>query len=148
MPKWLNDCIGDSFYGKAFPEMKQTTQRRLQQKKRCVFSFFHFKRAVTDPELTVSEAPSKTATGHGEWCLFMTHFYLPSGGREKWEWKRESSVVTREDLCEDTRQCRAVVKKTRHEWNLLEMGHLEADIGSCRPVWSTHGHLYEAAAEV
>lgn len=72
------------FYCKTFPEMKQTTQRRLQQSKSCVFSlFFHFKWTATGPELTVSEAPSKTATGHGEWCLFMTHFYLPSGGREE-----------------------------------------------------------------
>ena len=63
--------------------------------------------------MTVSEAPSKTANGHGECCLFMTHFYLPSGSGEKWEWRRESSAVTREELCEDTRQFRVVVKKTR-----------------------------------
>lgn len=69
------------------------TQRKPQRSKRCVFSpcFSFLKRATTQPELTVSEEPSKTASGHGEWCLFMTHFYLLSGGREKCEWRRETA---------------------------------------------------------
>lgn len=79
-----------------------------------MFLFLHFKRAAAEPGLTVSEAPSKTVTGHGEWLLFMTHFYLLSDGREKWKRRRERRVVTRDELCEDTSQFHVVVEKTRH----------------------------------
>lgn len=86
----------------------------FEESRSCVcFFLFHLKHAATERELAVSEAPSKTETGHGEWCLFMTHFYLQSGGREKCKGKRERLALTRGELCGDTRQRRVVVRKTR-----------------------------------
>lgn len=75
------------------------------------------KQVAAEAELTVSGAPGKTATGYGECCLFMTHFYLQSGGSEKWEWSSMSPLVTRDELCEDTRQLHVVIeeKKTHGE---------------------------------
>lgn len=113
MPSPPNDIWVTVFTAKPF--LKSSRQHKaVFNRVKAVFLFLHLKRAVTEPELPVSEAPSKTVTGHGEWCLFMSHFYLPSGDWEKWEWRRESPVVTREELCEDTSQFGVVVKKTRY----------------------------------
>lgn len=71
------------------------------------------KQVAAEAELTVSGAPGKTATGYGECCLFMTHFYLQSGGSEKWEWSSMSPLVTRDELCEDTRQLHVVIEEKK-----------------------------------
>ncbi len=123
--------MGDSFYCKTFPEIKQTTQRRLQQSKSCVFFFFsfeascHWARADWCQKHPVKQ---QLATVSGV-CLWLISTCRQAAGRTGSG--REGPVVTREELCADTRQCRVVVMKTRYQWNLLEMGHLVANIGCC-----------------
>lgn len=96
------------FYWIKCSTTKQAIQKNsFWKNESCVYflsPFFVWEEAAAERKPAVSEAPSKRATGHSEWCLFMTHFNLHSAGREKLTVDRGRPVLTREELCEDRGQ--------------------------------------------
>ena len=91
------------------------------------------------PELAVSQAASKTRPTW--WVCSVYESLLPAAVQSK---RRigESSVATREELCEAIGQYPEVVKLTSYSWSLLGMDHLVVYIASCLPGMVQHMGIF------